>query len=188
MEPDTLSIPMQTAAARGPEATDITGGSSDAVAFAGLYRGHVATILGYVERRVGDRHVAEDLVADVFLAAWRALPRYRDRGLPVRSWLYRIAANRVNRWATRERPRAPARLDREPITTAAPDLLAEELRLALLDLPARLQLVLTLFYLEDLSIREIARIARCRAGTIKSRLARGRAALRRLLERRRQET
>ena len=78
----------------------------DSQAFALLYRRYYPAIAGYIYRRVGDRHTAEDLVAEVFLAALRHLPRYRYRGVPVRAWFYRIATNEVNRWA-RKRGRSP---------------------------------------------------------------------------------
>ena len=80
----------------------------DSQAFALLYRRYYPAIVGYVYRRVGDRHTAEDLVAEVFLTALRYLPRYRYRGVPVRAWFYRIATNEVNRWA-RKQGRSPLR-------------------------------------------------------------------------------
>jgi RNA polymerase sigma-70 factor (ECF subfamily) len=52
----------------------------------------------------------------------------------------------------------------------------------LLSLPIRLQGALALHYLEELPVVEIARILDCREGTVKSRLARGRDALRRRLQ------
>jgi RNA polymerase sigma-70 factor (ECF subfamily) len=77
----------------------------DRGAFAQLYRRHYAPIAAYVYHRVGDAHTSEDLVAEVFIAAMKSIRRYRHRGLPFRSWLYRIATNTVNRWA-RKRQRA----------------------------------------------------------------------------------
>ena len=59
----------------------------------------MGAIARYVYRRVGDGHVTEDLVADVFVSAMQAFARYRHNGVPLRAWLYRIATNRVNRWA-----------------------------------------------------------------------------------------
>lgn len=75
----------------------------DRHAFAQLYRLHYPAVARYVHRRVGDPHLVEDLVADVFLNAMNALPRYRHRGVPVRAWFFRIAGNVVNRWARRQR-------------------------------------------------------------------------------------
>lgn len=62
---------------------------------------------------------------------------------------------------------------------------AEIARRALQMLPPRQQAVVALHYLEGLPIEEVASIVGCRVGTVKSRLSRGREALREMLERRR---
>lgn len=162
---------------------------TDRKAFALLYRSHYRSIAGYIYRRVGDVHTTEDLVADVFTAAMQALPRYRHRGLPVRAWLFRIASNRVNRWVRQQRRRAMAPLDgeetaREESPAVGPSRL-DDARAAMLTLPPKYQTALALYYLEGMPIAEVALATGCRVGTIKSRLARGREALRRRLEQRR---
>ncbi len=53
-------------------------------------------ILSYAEARVGDRGVAEDLAATVFLQAVKSIGRYVYRGKPLLAWLYGIATNVVN--------------------------------------------------------------------------------------------
>lgn len=60
-----------------------------------VYEDMAPRLRRYLERRLphGHRHVAEDLVADVFVRALAAAGRYQDRGLPISSWLYRIAHN-----------------------------------------------------------------------------------------------
>ncbi|MHC5003022.1 MAG: RNA polymerase sigma factor [Planctomycetota bacterium] len=172
--------------ARDDEPSLVERAKHDRHAFAALYRAHYPAVAGYVMRRIGDRHLADDLVADVFLSALRALPAYRHRGLPFRAWLLRIATNRVNRWARRERRRGP-------VPAGAPDGAVEDApaaddaelaRTALLGLPPRYQAVLSMHYLEGMPLRSIAIVLGCREGTVKSRLARGREALRRELERR----
>jgi RNA polymerase sigma-70 factor (ECF subfamily) len=165
---------------------------SDREAFAQLYRRHYDAIAGYVYRRVGDAHVTEDLVADVFLAMVRWLPRYRRRGVPFRAWLYRIATNAVNRWARTQRKRAMQSLSSEPALPAttkvaegngAVDL--EQARRVMLSLSPKHQTVLSLHYLEGLPVEEVATVLGCRTGTVKSRLSRAREALRGKLEQRR---
>ncbi len=59
----------------------------DRDAFARLYRNHYAGVLGYLYRRTGDSHAAEDLVSEVFISAMQGLPRYQHRGTPFRYWL-----------------------------------------------------------------------------------------------------
>lgn len=166
----------------------------DREAFALLYRRHHALIAGYIYRRLGNPHVTEDLVGEVFLAALRCLPRYRYRGLPIRAWLYRIAANTVNRWVRRERKSILQRFGGLTHSDFASQESAVEkqgderrdgefARLALLSLKPKLQSVLSLHYLEGLSLEETAAALGCRVGTVKSRLSRGRDALREKLVR-----
>ncbi len=166
----------------------------DRDAFAALYRKHYASIAGFIYRRVADPHLTEDLVAEVFFAALRGLGRYRDRGLPVRAWLYRIAVNTVNRWARRERRVILRRFSelsdgdhsaldaRRNVSVDQRD--NEFMRLAVLSLKQKYQSVLSLHYLEGMSLEEIAVALGCRIGTVKSRLSRGRDALRDKLSRR----
>ena len=167
----------------------------DATAFAEIYRRNCHAITGYILRRIGDRHATDDLVAEVFLTAMRALPRYRYRGIPLRAWLYRIATNTVNRWATRNtwRNKVSLGLDHhtdESLSATTPSgeedaANVDRARRAMLMLSPKLQSVLALHYLEDLSVEEVAAVLGCRVGTVKSRLSRARDALReRLLERR----
>ncbi len=164
----------------------------DPRAFAELYRRHRRVIASYVFRRTGDPHVTEDVLSEVFLAALRTLPRYRYRGVPVRVWLFRIATNAVNRWARRQRRRPTGSLDTADVADrAGPDRStpslgeAERARHALLSIAPKYQAVLSLHYLEGLSLLEVAAVIGCRAGTVKSRLGRGRQALRRQLQTRR---
>lgn len=158
--------------------------ASDPDAFAALYRRHHSRIARYVRRRVGDPDAAADLVAETFLTALEHLPRYRDRGRPFHAWLYRLATSRVHRWLRR---RPPARVlvleGHEPASEERADPDAPGLaRAALLTLPPRYQAALALHHLEGLSVEETAAVLGCRPGTVKARLSRGRARLRRALE------
>jgi RNA polymerase sigma-70 factor (ECF subfamily) len=158
--------------------------ATDREAFAALYRRHYPAIARYVRRRVGDEGLAADLVAETFLTALEHLPRYRDRGLPFRAWLYRLATSRVHRWLRRRPPARVLPLDEQEPPSAPPAERApvELARAALLTLAPRYQAALTLFHLEGLSVEETAAALGCRPGTVKARLSRGRAQLRRKLE------
>lgn len=165
---------------------------SDRAAFAALYRRHRRPLLDYVYRRTGDLHATEDLVSDVFLTALRTLPRYRYRGVPLRFWLLRIATNAVNRWARGKRRWTTTLLpaeqlaDPDPVPSSTGSAVDQEnAQRALLSLPPKYQSVLTLHYLEGLGVKEVAAVLGCRVGTVKSRLARARDALRDKLNRRR---
>ncbi len=181
--------PASVQACYSPESSErdlIERAKRDPRALAALYREHYAPIAGYVYRRVGDVHVAEDLVAEVFLTVVRSLRRYRYRGVPFRAWLYRIATNTVNRWASRRRRRAAQQATERAVAATQTDGAGEAdvgfVRLAMLSLPLRYQSVLALHYLEELSVEQVASAIGCRVGTVKSRLSRARQALRDRLE------
>ena len=161
----------------------------DREAFATLYRAHCRAIAGYIYRRVGDTHLAEDLASEVFMVALQHLGSYRHRGVPIRAWLYRIASSRVNRWARRQRRTAIDQLHADPPVgdpAATPGgLTADFARKALLTLAPKHQAVLALHYLEGLPLDQVAIALGCRMGTVKSRLSRGREALRQRLSERR---
>lgn len=61
-----------------------------------IYDQHQPKLFRYVYARVGDREVAEDLTATVFLEAVKSMDSYTHTGRPLLAWLYRIARNVVN--------------------------------------------------------------------------------------------
>jgi RNA polymerase sigma-70 factor (ECF subfamily) len=62
-------------------------------AFGTLYEQYAALVFRFLYAQLPDRFDAEDLTADVFMRAWRSLPRYRERGYPFSAYLFRIARN-----------------------------------------------------------------------------------------------
>lgn len=140
----------------------------------------------YVRRLTGDDTVADDVTQDVWVRVLRGIGRLRD-GSKLRPWLFGIA-----RRALMDRLRAqyadPVLTDADPIDFPAPQSLAtlEEdlatMELALARLPAIEREVLTLFYLRELSLAEVAEVLGVPVGTVKSRLFRSRQMLRREIE------
>ena len=133
----------------------------------------------------------EDVVSEVFIKAYGNLHRYRPEHA-FSTWLYRLAANHVvdhGRRARRERGRVemPTQLT-DPAPSAGERVESDEraglVREALSGLPAHYRDALFLIYVEGMKVNDAARILELPVGTIKTRLMRGRAALRRLLERR----
>jgi RNA polymerase sigma-70 factor (ECF subfamily) len=164
---------------------------TDPAVFGPLYRRHYPAIAGYLFRRTGDAHAAEDLAAETFLAAMRGIAGFKGTDdAAFRRWLFVIATNAANRWARRRarlRITADAAARTKPCEApAAHDTAAEreEAQAALLALPAEHQAVLSLHYLEGLPLEEVAAVIGRPAGTIKSRLFRARRALAKELERR----
>jgi RNA polymerase sigma-70 factor (ECF subfamily) len=174
-----------------PLTTDSEGAgvSTQSSTLGALYREHSQALASYLLRRTACRHATEDLLAEVFLAALRGLPKYQDRGLPLRAWLYGIATRQVRRWRRRKRhvlPLEDAREVVDPQLSGAEAAAAQdEARRAftlLQRLPTRFQEVLVLHHLEGLSMDEIALALSIRPGTAKSRLSRARERLRKILE------
>lgn len=64
-------------------------------AFGALYERYHPMIFRYAHRRTHDRMQAEDIAAETFLRAMRALGRYEERGMPFSAWLFRIATNQL---------------------------------------------------------------------------------------------
>jgi RNA polymerase sigma-70 factor (ECF subfamily) len=144
---------------------------------------------------------AEDVVQEAFARAFRYFDSMRDA--EARAWLLAIVRNTGYTWLEKNRPAEVVAIedsglvgsDGEVAGYAAPPESNPEVivlqtvhrRLvnqALEELPAAYREVLVLRELEDLSYKDVARIAGVPIGTVMSRLARGRELLKRLLERR----
>jgi RNA polymerase sigma-70 factor, ECF subfamily len=99
-QPASRSAPPPTTSS-----ADATGGTDDASlversrtdpeSFGILYDRYCEQIYRYVHRRLSDRESAEDVTAEVFFKALKALDSYRPATAPFSAWLYRIAANAV---------------------------------------------------------------------------------------------
>jgi RNA polymerase sigma-70 factor (ECF subfamily) len=66
---------------------------SDRAAWDEIFQRNYARVYAFVFTRVGDREAAEDIVADVFVEAWKSIRRFTYRGVPLISWLFQIAHN-----------------------------------------------------------------------------------------------
>ena len=126
---------------------------------------------------LGDPEAAADIAQDVAITAIRRAGSLRDPAA-LDAWLHRIAVRAALREARRAgRRRAAERAGHDPPRATADDDLAGSL--ALLDgLPARQRAALTLRYVHDLPDAAIAGALRCRTGTVRSLLSRGREAVR----------
>ena len=158
-----------------------------------------AKILGLGLKLCGNRADAEDLMQETFLQAFRKWDQFEGRSSPS-SWLYTIAA-RVCQRRNRRRAGEPARIESledllpagEPTVARLPAVeatafdgrarreLAVIVDRALHALPLDFRLPLVLKEIAELSIAEIAEILGVKAATVKTRLYRGRLALRKEL-------
>lgn len=155
---------------------------------------HLDTVYRVALRLARDPTQAEDLVQQTMLKAFRAWDQYK-LGTNVRAWLLTILRNEAF-MVSRRRQRARKTLetrDIEGITDLEdgqiPDPedwffdrhIAEQVLRAIDSLPVEFREAIVLRHVEDLSYAEISQITGVRVGTIKSRLFRGRALLKRQL-------
>ncbi len=129
----------------------------------------------------GKRDVADDLVQDTLLKAWAARDKYRA-GTNMRAWLFIILRNVFLSQKRRDRFRGewnPEIAERTLSTPASQEkqLQLADLQRALSTLPPAQLEALILVGAGGLPYDEAAEICGCAVGTVKSRVARGRAAL-----------
>ncbi len=143
-----------------------------------LARAYAPAIYRLAYARTGSRADAEDIMQEVFVRLLRAGPDFADRA-HARAWLLRVAANCANDWF-----RAPWRRREGPLTDSLPAPEHEDGGVveAVLALPAKYRTAVHLYYYEELSVAEIAKITGKSESAVKSRLFRARAMLREALK------
>jgi RNA polymerase sigma factor (sigma-70 family) len=164
--------------------------SDDPEAFGMLYDRHVRTLLGFFARRTGDPEVAADLTAETFASAIVARRRYVAGDAPAVAWLFTIARRRLadyhRRGRVEDRARRSLAMERRPVTAEDADmirLLADEAAGALLaGLPADQRAAVAGHVVEGRGYPELASEFRAPEATIRQRVSRGLAALRRNVE------
>jgi RNA polymerase sigma-70 factor (ECF subfamily) len=145
--------------------------------FAAFYAGSYRRLLGQLFAVTGDLAEAENLLQEAYARAFARWSRVGDYDLP-EAWVRRVAINlaAMAERSLRRRARALLRLGPPPLVPElSPDLL--DLRDALAALPLGQRQVIVLHHLVGLPVEEVARELRLAPGTVKSRLARGRAAM-----------
>jgi RNA polymerase sigma-70 factor (ECF subfamily) len=159
-------------------------------------------IFGMVYRLVGNQSDACDVVQEVFLKVFRGVTAFREQS-SLRTWIYRIAVNEAynhRRWFVRHcrmevpmdetSPERPNSLDyapdpgRSPFEQAMDNETRSLIEVALTRINPVFRTAVVLRDVQNLSYEEIADILRVSLGTVKSRILRGREALRRELTQR----
>lgn len=150
--------------------------------FDAFYRAEFPRIVAIAQSLTGDRHVAEELAQEGFIAAhhrWKKVSTYDRPG----DWVRRVVTNRaisIFRRKAAER-RALARSGPVVDTVTLPDddaWLWQQVRA----LPARQAQAIALVYVDDLPIERVATILGCGETTVKTHLHRGRQALAKAIE------
>jgi RNA polymerase sigma-70 factor (ECF subfamily) len=168
-------------------------------AFDWLVTHYHAPVYNLILGMLGDTADAADGTQEVFLKAFKGIPNFRQ-GSSLKTWLYRIAIREAlnhKRWFKRHLQKNVS-IDAEPAEgqcafeiedlAASPfeQLAAHEIRLAVHDalehVPDAFRSAVILRDLEGLSYEEVAEVLECSVGTVKSRILRGRRALKEILD------
>ncbi len=175
----------------------------DERAFNELVKAYERRVFGLVFRMLGSRAESEDLTQEVFVQVFKAIATFRGES-KLSTWIYRIAVNLCKNRAKYNRVRHAGEQDqledvaeRLPLSqarnanvaqVARPDeamagrQVEEIVRQAISEVDDNFRECLILCDVEELSYEEIAEITSLPVGTVKSRIFRGRAQLRELVE------
>ena len=167
----------------------LQGGSLEALG--ALYDRHSRLVYRTALVIAGDPEAASDLLQDVFLRLHRFADRV-DPGRPLEPWLYRMTVNQSHDWVKRmNRWSQPLEDFVEWLASAGKNPPYEavdrndewqQVQQVISSLPLNQRIVVVLYYLNDLSLKEISDILDIPVGTVKSRLHYGRLALKKKLE------
>lgn len=154
----------------------------DADAFGELFRRHKDRMWAVALRTTRDPELAADAVQDGFINAFRRAGSFRGDSA-VTTWLHRIVVNACLDRLRRIKPTSDI-ADHEPVETRDYHRSVEvriDVREALDQIPEGQRLALILVDMQGLSVAEAAQVLEVAEGTVKSRCARGRAAMATLL-------
>ena len=159
--------------------------AGDVEAFEGIVRRWQVPLVNMAWRYCRDRSRAEELAQEAFIRAWRGLGSWR-RDSSFSTWLFALAAN-VFRSELKRFPTINLPLDAAPEPAAqatqhrelAAQFNTEAVQRAVLALPLRYREPVVLFYFHEMDIAAAARTMGMPEGTLKARLSRARALLRR---------
>ena len=130
-----------------------------------LYEECYDKIVRYIYTRIGDKSEAENIAGEVFLKALEALKSYRERGIPMQAWLFRIAHNLVVDHLRKAAKRKTVPIDTveiasdiDPVTTVEKNMEIERLTEAMDQLTQQQREVLRLRFFGELTSKETGSI------------------------------
>ena len=165
--------------------------SGDDGAFSTLVQRYQKSVHALAWRKIGDFHYAEEITQDTFLQAYEKLPTLKNRN-QFAGWLYVITNNLCTDWLRKKRPviqplgdasvKAMDKLTYERYVldqreTAATERRHEIVKQLLEKLPESERTVVTLYYLGEMTTKEIGKFLGVSVNTITSRLQRARERL-----------
>ncbi len=156
---------------------EVRAGSTDA--FAEIVENYQKPIIRYLYRLTGDYGMAEDLVQDTFVQAYKNIMKTTCEILSVRAWLYRIATNNALQYRRRKRllafipfvragnPDSPVA---DPVDRADEKMAIEK---AMRKVPKEQRICMVLHFVEGFRYREIAETLGISEEAVRKRVARG---------------
>ena len=162
----------------------------DETALRALYARHGRQLLAHAFRLVGSREIAEDVVQESLLAAWRAAGSFRGDAR-VSTWLLGIVHRQALNAIRRKKLPVVELIEAEelPDDAPSPDVSAvltdrqRAVRAGLAGLSRDNRATVELVFYHGLSLAEVAQVSGCPVGTVKSRLNHAKAQLRAQLDR-----
>jgi len=158
----------------------------NSASFGKLYDEYHVPIYRFIYLKVSQKEEAEDLTHQVFLSAWQSIHRYKITNLPFSSWLYRIARNKVidyyrtakdnlsletlsQHFSHSDSPAhlTPTLTSNSIETDVSNSLIIDNIKSALANLNPEQQDVLVMRFVEDMPIKEVAKVINKSEGAIK---------------------
>jgi RNA polymerase sigma-70 factor (ECF subfamily) len=141
---------------------------------AGLYDEYYDKIANYVYVRIRDRAEAEDIAGEVFLKALKSLKSYREQGVPMQGWLFRIAHNltvdyirRMDKLRTVPIDSVVLQDDSDPAEAAERKIELERVDQAMTQLTEEQREVVNLRFFGGLTSREVGKILNKSDGAVR---------------------
>ena len=141
---------------------------------ASLYEEYYDKIARYAYVHTGDRTEAEDIAGEVFLKALESLKSYKERGIPMQAWLFRIAHNLVVDHLRKTAKRKIVPLDNvqieadvDPVTAAEKNIELERMNRAMEQLTREQREVLRLRFFSGLTSKEAGSVLNKSDGAIR---------------------
>ena len=145
-------------------------------AFTEIVKAYSERLFWYVRRYVSSHEDADDLVQDIFIKIWAALPSFRGES-QLFTWLYRIATNEALNYVRRQKVRAmltfrpiddeiERKVDEDPWFNG--DEAERTLMKALQKLPLKQRVVFSMRYFEDMGYEEISEVTGTSVGALKA--------------------
>jgi RNA polymerase sigma-70 factor (ECF subfamily) len=158
----------------------------DRAAFEQIYNLLVDDLYGYVRGQCRNETVAEDIVANVFLKAWRSAKGYRPSSNTFRRWIFTIARNEIrDYWRASQRTLPMVEFDisdeRHSEAEADPVEVRRLVQQALSTLTDEQRQVVVLRYFSNKSHEEIAAILGKREGAVRAQLMRALRQMRKVM-------